>query len=112
MTSSDMLRLSGETRNPQSEIRRQTDFVKSPILLEVDVAFDLRLRVVHLEAAFFQNLDHAHRLRVDALSGSAVLLRDPDHGGVSAKENVGAGGVELLGEPLFQVATHDQVLAV
>src|SRR5260370_27578659 len=115
MTSSAMFRLSREIRNPKSGIRiafRIWDLVSSPVLLEVDVPLDLRLRLVRLEAALLQNLNHPRRLWVDALARGAVLRRHANHVGVAAQKHVGACGVEFPAEALFQLAAGDHVLDV
>ena len=65
-----------------------------PVLFEVNVAFELDLRLIRLEAALFQYLDDAQGLGIRPLSGFPILGRHADHFRIAAQEHVRPGRVE------------------
>lgn len=60
----------------------------APVLLEMDVA-PVMVALVGFEAPIFQHLDDTFRFRVRVLACFPILFGNPDHGWISAKENMG-----------------------
>src|SRR5262245_2215447 len=85
----------------------------SPVFLEVNVAADVRRRLVPPKVvARLQDLDHAGRLRVAQLPGGGVPRRDADHRRVAAQKDVGRVRPERPAQVPFELATGNQVLDV
>src|SRR5260370_39973054 len=84
----------------------------SPVFLEMDVSLYLKLRLVDLEAALLENLDHSGGLGKDSLPGFTIFCRHADHLRVTAKIHVCPLGVEQLAQPSLQWAAGKEVLNV
>src|SRR5262245_12084975 len=83
-----------------------------PVFLEVDIAFELLARLVHSEAAFFEDLNDARRLRIDSLAGDAVDCGHANHLRIAAQEYMGRGGIEGPTQALFKLSAREQILNV
>src|SRR5437762_13466115 len=84
----------------------------SPVLLEVNVPLQFYAVLIDTEAAFFENLDDAGRLRIDGLAGGAVGRGHTDHLRIAAQIDVRMGRIERLAQVLLELAAGDQVLDV